>query len=605
MHPAILYPRRNQIRPQMAGSDATSPIVRDRAGTDPPDAAGPPGGRVACLILRRWRVEILCGSSRQQMICGFQKRIVAFLVIGVALTTVSSAAAQVRAGLPRTADGRPDLQGIWQVRNRSAYDLEDHAARHGMPAGRSVVEGGTIPYQPWAAAKKLDNFANRATADPLAECYMPGVPRIMYMEFPFQIFQTRDHVAILFEWQQIYRLIYTNGSRPPEGIPFWMGDSRGRWEGDSLIVDVTNHNDRTWLDMAGNFHSDALRVTERYTMVDADTLDYEATIEDAKVFTRPWKIRIPLHRQKDMARVLEYQCRAELEEARGDFEPEPRTWYRQAPSAAAGGQEVPRESQAPPVTIAQPAAAVRPGSGQALRPGSGQARVPNLNGFYQADAGGANWGFEPHNEPFTPGGRGVLVDLPTLPYQPWAVEEKRTRNLPERGYDDPTAHCFVGGVPRAIYVPSPFHILQTPTHVVILHERMSWRIIPLGSHAPLPDTIRLWMGDSVGRWDGDTLVVETRNLNGKAWLNEVGDVISYAATIVERFTPTESNTMRYEATVTDPVVYTRSWTIAMPLRRDPKGELLEVACLEDNQDLQHLKEIRDAARARGAASGGR
>ncbi len=135
------------------------------------------------------------------------------------------------------------------------------------PPGRSVVEGGTIPYQPWAAAKKRENFANRATADPLAECYMPGVPRIMYMEFPFQIFQTRDHVAMLFEWQQVYRLIYTNGSRPPEGITFWMGDSRGRWEGDTLVVDVTNHNDRTWFDMAGNFHSDALHVTERYTMV--------------------------------------------------------------------------------------------------------------------------------------------------------------------------------------------------------------------------------------------------------------------------------------------------------------------------------------------------
>ncbi len=249
----------------------------------------------------------------------------------------------------------------------------------------------------------------------------------------------------------------------------------------------------------------------------------------------------------------------------------------------------------PPAAQAKPAAAA---------PGPRTA-VPDLNGFYQADAGGANWGFEKHNEPFTPGGRGVLVDVPTLPYQPWAVEEKRTRNLPERGYDDPTAHCFVGGVPRAIYVPSPFHILQTPTHIVILHERMSWRIIPVGNHTPLPDTMRLWMGDSVGRWDGNTLVVETRNLNGKSWLNEVGDVISHAATVVERFTPTEPNTVAYQATVTDPVVYTRPWTIGMPLRRDPKGELLEVACLEDNQDLKHLKEVRDAARAQRAASGGR
>jgi hypothetical protein len=517
-------------------------------------------------------------------------------VIGVTLAVGSSAAAQVRSAVPRTADGKPDLQGIWQVRNRAAHDLEDHVSRHGMPAGRSVVESVRIPYQPWAAAKKQENFASRATADPVAQCYMPGVPRIMYMEFPFQIFQTRDHVAMLFEWQQIYRLIHTNGSRPAEGIAFWMGDSRGRWEGDTLVVEVTNHNDRTWFDMAGNFHSDALRVVERYTLLDADTIQYEATIEDPKVFTEPWTLRMPLHRHKDMSRVLEYQCRAEMEEANGDFEPEPRTWYQAA--GASGDRNPPQGAQpAPPAARSRPDSA---SSDATLRPGSGQARVPNLNGFYQADAGGANWGFEPHNEPFTPGGRGVLVEPPTLPYQPWAVEEKRTRNLPERGYDDPTAHCFVGGVPRAIYVPSPFHILQTPTHVVILHERMSWRIIPIGRHTPLPDTIRLWMGDSAGRWDGDTLVVETSNLNGKAWLNEVGDVISHAATVVERFTPTEPNTLRYEATVTDPVVYTRPWTIAMPLRRDPMGELLEVACLEDNQDLQHLKEVRDAARAQKA-----
>ena len=131
---------------------------------------------------------------------------------------------------------------------------------------------------------------------------MAGVPRIMYMESPFQIFQTRDAVAMLFEWQQIYRLIYTNGSQSPEGIPFWMGDSRRRWEGDTLVVEVTDHNDRTWFDMAGNFHSEALRVVERYRMVDADTIDYEATMEDPKVFTRPWTIRMPLYRQRNDAR---------------------------------------------------------------------------------------------------------------------------------------------------------------------------------------------------------------------------------------------------------------------------------------------------------------
>jgi hypothetical protein len=158
-----------------------------------------------------------------------------------------------------------------------------------------VVEGGAIPYQPWAAKKKQEHFANRRTADPLASCYMPGVPRIMYMEFPFQIFQTRDHIAMTFEWSQVHRLIYVNGSSPASGIEFWMGDSRGRWDRDTLVVTVTNHNDRTWLDMAGNFHSEAMRVTERYALLDADTLQYDATIEDPKVFTKPWTIRMPMY----------------------------------------------------------------------------------------------------------------------------------------------------------------------------------------------------------------------------------------------------------------------------------------------------------------------
>ena len=199
---------------------------------------------------------------------------------------VSSGAAD-NARLPRTAEGKPNLQGIWQAHNRAAYDLEDHEARLGMLAGRTVVEGGSIPYQPWAAAKRADNFSKRRLADPLEQCFMPGVPRIMYMDFPFHIFQTREQIAVLFEWSQAYRLIYTNASRPPDGIDFWMGDSRGRWDGDTLVVSVTNHNDKTWFDMAGNFHSDALRLVERYTMTDADTIRYQVTIEDPKVFTRP------------------------------------------------------------------------------------------------------------------------------------------------------------------------------------------------------------------------------------------------------------------------------------------------------------------------------
>ena len=261
---------------------------------------------------------------------------------GVPALAAQAGAATARSGtsLPRTADGKPNLQGIWQIRNTAASDLQDHAARYGMPAGKGVVEGGEIPYQPWALAKKAENFANRATADPLAKCYLPGVPRIMYLEFPFQIFQTRDHVAITFEFSQVYRLIYTTGkpTRHP-GIDGWMGDSRGRWEGDTLVVSVVGHNDRTWFDKAGNFHSEAMRLIERYTMLDADTIQYEVTIEDPKVFTRPWKIAMPIYRDKQRDRILEYQCLAEAEEANGLFERDPRLWYPEPGKPAVPGGE--------------------------------------------------------------------------------------------------------------------------------------------------------------------------------------------------------------------------------------------------------------------------
>lgn len=226
--------------------------------------------------------------------------------------------------------------------------------------------------------------------------------------------------------------------------------------------------------------------------------------------------------------------------------------------------------------------------------------TPDISGVYQADGGGANQGLEKRAATaLTPGGRGVVVDPPDglLPMQPWARAENEARRAPERGYDDPTAHCFVAGVPRSTYVPSPFQILQPPGYVVLLYERMSWRQVPLDGRKHLDDSTRLWQGDSVGHWEGDTLVVETRNLNGKTWLDELGGIVTHQETVVERFIPVDGTNLRYEATVTDPGAYTRPWTIAMALRR-MNNELLEVACLEDDQDLPHLKDIRDAARAK-------
>jgi len=489
------------------------------------------------------------------------------------------------AQIPRTADGKPNLQGIWQVRggpasgNGAAADL------------KSVVQGGTIPYSPAAAAKKQANFANRQKADPLNQCFLPGTPRIMYLDYPFQIFQTPEHVAITFEWSSVYRLIYTSGKPAPhEGFDSWMGNSRGHWEDDTLVVSVTDHNDKTWFDTAGDFHSDALKLTERYTLLNADTIQYEVTVEDPKVFTKSWKMSMPLVRQKNMARLLEYQCQAEAEEKAGLFERDPRTWFPQ------NGQASPESKAALPPGGALPLLKI---GANVRRTADGE---PDLSGLYNPGGGGANYGLERHARDFlTPQTQGVVIDPSDgmLPYQPWARAERINREMTYRGYDDPTAHCFVPGVPRAIYTPSPVQILQPPGYVVLLMERMSWRIIRMNGSAHVPDNIRLWQGDSVGHWEDDVLVVDTTNMNGKTWLNEVGDVVSYAEHIVERFTPVDASKITYRATVTDPLAYTKPWTIEIPLNRTQQyDELLEVACHEDNGDLQNLKNVRDEYRAR-------
>jgi len=227
---------------------------------------------------------------------------VATAVIVIAPTLIS--------GQGRTPDGKPDLQGVWQVLNTAAWDIQDHSARPGVPAGQGVVDGNEIPYQPWAAAKQKENFEKRLTEDPVTKCYLPGVPRIMYMPHPFQIFQKPEQVTMLFEYVHATRFIYTNGSKHPEGhIDWWMGDSRGRWEGDTLVVDVVDFNEDTWFDRAGNFHSDELHLVERFTPLDADHINYEVTVEDPKVFTRQWRMSMILYRHKERnAQLLEYDC---------------------------------------------------------------------------------------------------------------------------------------------------------------------------------------------------------------------------------------------------------------------------------------------------------
>ena len=225
----------------------------------------------------------------------------------------------------RTPDGKPDLNGIWQSIGTAHWNLQDHQARTGpvlelgavmaIPAGQAVVEGNEIPYQPWAAARQKENYANWLERDPEVKCYLPGIPRATYMPFPFQIVQTGNNdILMAYEYASASRVIKMGKTEPPP-VDTWMGQSTGRWDADTLVVDSIGFNDQSWFDRAGNFHSEALKVTERFTPVNLNLLNYEATIEDPKVFTRPWKIQLPLYRRQERnVQLLEFKCVEFVEE---------------------------------------------------------------------------------------------------------------------------------------------------------------------------------------------------------------------------------------------------------------------------------------------------
>ncbi len=219
----------------------------------------------------------------------------------------------------RTPDGNPDLNGIWQAMGSAHWDLEAHAARHGpvealgalgaIPAGLSVVEGGTIPYRPETLKQRDENRKNWLKLDPAVKCYMPGIPRATYMPFPFQIVQTPDAMLFAYEFASTSRVVRLDRPGSEALAPSWMGYGLGRWEGDTLVVDVTAQVAGTWFDSSGNFHSENLRVEERYTPTGPNTLRYEATIDDPEIFTRPWKVSMPLYRRlEENAQILEFKC---------------------------------------------------------------------------------------------------------------------------------------------------------------------------------------------------------------------------------------------------------------------------------------------------------
>ena len=218
------------------------------------------------------------------------------------------------------ATSQPDLSGIWQAVNTAHWNVEGHTAKKmpvtgvigaygGMLAGTSVVVGGEIPYRADALAAREVNQADWANLDPAAKCYIPGIPRQTYMPAPFQILQTDSEIFIAYEWGSNSRSIFMDRPGTSAPLPSWMGYSLGRWEGGTLIVDVTSQMTDTWFDAAGNYHSGSLHVEERYRMIDENHIEYQALITDPEVFTEPWTIRMPLYRRiEEDARLLEYKC---------------------------------------------------------------------------------------------------------------------------------------------------------------------------------------------------------------------------------------------------------------------------------------------------------
>jgi len=204
---------------------------------------------------------------------------------------------------PKLSDGTPDFRGIWRARTTAYLNIE------GGPNGaKSVVvdpPDGKIPYLPEALKQRDKNFAARATGDPASNCFQSGVPRTVFLPKPFQIVQSVGHLAIVYTDDHAYRIVLPSSIPHDDGIDFYMGDSRGHWEANTLVVDVTDLGDQTWLDAAGNFHSDQLHVVERYTMLSSDAMQYEATLDDSMVYARAWTVRLTLYRDKTPGATIE------------------------------------------------------------------------------------------------------------------------------------------------------------------------------------------------------------------------------------------------------------------------------------------------------------
>lgn len=243
-----------------------------------------------------------------------------FLTIICLFLLAGTVNAQVMDEFPRTPDGKPDLSGIWQAMTNAHYDIEPHAAAYGpypremgalsaKPASLGIVEGGRIPYNEQARRQRDANLQDAITKDPLAKCFMPGVPRANYLPFPFQIVQSSSVVLIAYEFGESNRIVYVDQPEIVSQVDSWMGHSNATWEGDTLVVSVSGQMPDTWFDRAGNHHSYQMVVEERWTPAGPNHINYTATITDPNTFTDPWSVSFPLYRHIDESmQLLEFKC---------------------------------------------------------------------------------------------------------------------------------------------------------------------------------------------------------------------------------------------------------------------------------------------------------
>ena len=516
---------------------------------------------------------------------------------------VAPAYAAEGAHIPRL-NGKPDFSGIWQTTSAADYGLEPHANRKDAPPSAGVVAGKQIPYLPAALAQREKNFADREIKDPSLKGWTLGTPRGIYYPEPFQIFQRPSDLTLVFQFGHSVRTIYTNGSRHRGGEPqeYWLGDSRAHWEGDTLVVDVTDFSDETWLDRAGNFHSAALHVVERWKYLDANTIAYQATLDDPQVFSKSWTIDVVLyrHREKDFQLIEDYRFTVDYDE---NYPPRPQTATpvaqapgpatavpapAVAPATAPGSVAVPgaarpaggnlgmiaRETSFPAIVSAKWTGARLP-DGQPDVQGHWSNTIANHNNFTDPQ-GGIPGDPNPRNAP-----KGTReerapsrVSDPAdgqVPFQPWAADKvadfrAHFHNPTEPQYIEPLARCAPAGVPKSLYWHG-YEIRQYPGYVLFLFNSGT-RIIHLDGKPHLPENIKLWNADSRGHWEGNTLVVDVSNDNGKALFGRTGEFSSENVHVVERYIfDNAGQRYNYVATFTDPTVYTQPFTVTIPARR--------------------------------------